>query len=77
MSKPVDIHELERMRRFAAFLILEFGPEYGFVLARVETMLEAAQKDDPTAKALKVLQELKSASPKPGPLTSIPNNTRV
>jgi hypothetical protein len=60
MDQRFDIAELERMRRFAAFMILEFGPEYGFVLERVEAMLEAAHKADPTARALKVLEELKS-----------------
>lgn len=60
MDQRIDIAELERMRRFAAFLILEFGPEYGFVLERIETMLEAAHKADPTARALKVLEKLKS-----------------
>ena len=62
MDQRFDIQELERMRRFAAFLILEFGPEYGFVLERVEAMLEQSHKADPTARALRVLQELKSAS---------------
>jgi hypothetical protein len=62
MDQRFDIAELERMRRFAAFLILEFGPEYGFVLERVEEMLEQAHKSDPTTRALRVLEELKSAN---------------
>ena len=60
MDQRFDIAELERMRRFSAFLILEFGPEYGFLLERVEAMLEAAHKADPTTRALKILEELKS-----------------
>lgn len=58
-----DIDELTRLRRFAAFMILQYGPEFGFVLDRVERMIETAQKDDPTAKALRVMAELKNVTP--------------
>ena len=77
MDQRFDIQELQRMRRFAAFLILEFGPDYGFVLERVEAMLLAAQKADPTARALQVLQELKSASPNAAQHNALPSNTNL
>lgn len=77
MDQRFDIQELERMRRFAAFLILEFGPEFGFVLERVEAILEKAHQADPTARALRVLQELRTIphnNPQRKPLAS---NTRL
>lgn len=59
MSRKYSIEELERYRVVAAHLILKFGDEYGFVLERVESDLERARQDDPQAKALKVMEELK------------------
>lgn len=58
MSRKYSIEELERYRVLAAYLILNFGDEYGFVLERVESDLERARQDDPQAKALKVMEEL-------------------
>lgn len=63
MERRLDIQELIRLRRFAAFMILQYGPEFGFVLDRIECMIETAQKDDPTAKALRVMAELKNVTP--------------
>jgi hypothetical protein len=60
MSGEVTIEELERWRVMAAYWVLELGPEYGFVLERVEKELEKARADDPVAKAKKVLDELKA-----------------
>ncbi|OYW55516.1 MAG: hypothetical protein B7Z29_08185 [Hyphomicrobium sp. 12-62-95] len=57
MEQRFDIRELERLRRLAAFMILEYGPE--------ETIIEAAHKDDPTARALRVLAEIKTLQPSP------------
>lgn len=71
MDQRFDILELERMRRFAAFLILEFGPEYGFVLERVEAMLDVAHQADPITRALRVLQELKAVPQGAGPGTPL------
>lgn len=65
MEQRFDIRELERLRRLAAFMILEYGPEFGFVLERIETIIEAAHKDDPTARALRVLAEIKTLQPSP------------
>lgn len=67
MSRKYSIEELERYRVLAAYLILKFGDEYGFVLERVESDLERARQDDPQAKALKVMEELrrKRAGAKP------------
>lgn len=59
MSKKYSIEELERYRVLAAYLILKFGDEYGSVLERVESDIERARQDDPQAKALKVMEELK------------------
>ncbi|CAN1724887.1 conserved protein of unknown function [Hyphomicrobium sp. 1Nfss2.1] len=58
MSRKYSIEALERYRVLAAYLILKFGDEYGFVLERVESDLERARQDDPQAKALKVMDEL-------------------
>lgn len=63
MERRVDIQELIRLRRFAAFMILQYGPEFGFVLDRIECMIETAQKDDPTVKALRIMAELKNVTP--------------
>lgn len=63
MHQGFDIEELERFRRLAAFMILEYGPEFGYVLDRIELMLEAARKQDPKARALRILSELKTVAP--------------
>ncbi len=63
MEQRLDIQELIRLRRFAAFMILQYGPEFGFVLDRIECMIEKAQKDDPTVKALRIMAELKDVTP--------------
>lgn len=63
MERRLDIQELIRLRRFAAFMILQYGPEFGFVLDRIECMIETAQKDDPTVKALRIMAELNDVTP--------------
>jgi hypothetical protein len=61
MAKNYSIEELEAYRIFAAYMVLEFGPEYGFVLERVEGMLERARREDPVTKARRVMEEIKAA----------------
>lgn len=63
MDKRLDIDDLTKLRRLAAFMILQYGPEFGFVLDRIERIIEAAHRDDPTAKALRVMAELKTVTP--------------
>ncbi len=59
MTKKFSIEELEGYRVFAAYMVLEFGGEYGFVLERVERMLDRARREDPVAKALRIMEEMK------------------
>lgn len=62
MDRHLSIEELERYRVLAAYLVLQFGPEFGFVLDRVERMLEQARREDLTVRALKIVQELRLVS---------------
>jgi hypothetical protein len=63
MSKPlarsghVSIEELEAYRVFAAYIVSEFGEQYIGVLDRIEQELEKARREDPLARARRVLQE--------------------
>lgn len=66
MDQRLDMDELTKLRRLAAFMILQYGPEFGFVLDRIERIIEAAHRDDPTAKALRVMAELKTITPHHG-----------
>jgi hypothetical protein len=77
MDRPFDIAEIERMSRCAAFLILEIGPDYGFVLDRLETIPAKLRKTDPTARTLRVLQELKCVSQDVPQITALPSNTPI
>lgn len=65
MKPGLDISELEGLRVFAAWAILEYGDHYGFILQHIEEYLEEARKEDPRARALRVLSEMKSLSEKP------------
>lgn len=44
-TKRWSIKELEKYRDFAAFVVVEYGPQFGFALERVEQMLEQAKED--------------------------------
>lgn len=63
MTRIYSIEELEAYRVFAAFMVLEFGAEYGFVLERIEEMLDRARREDPVAKAKKILADLRAVAP--------------
>lgn len=56
-SEQVTIEELEAYRVFAAYIVSEFGAQYIGVLDRIEEELEKARREDPVARARRVLVE--------------------
>lgn len=54
-SHQVSIEELEAYRVFAAYIVSEFGAQYVGVLDRIEQELEKARREDPVARARRVL----------------------
>jgi hypothetical protein len=51
----LTIEQLEYCLKFAAFLILHYGPEYGVWLKKFEAALDEARKDDVVSRAARVI----------------------
>jgi len=57
VANRMSIENLEKYRDFAAFVVVEHGSQYGFVLERLERMLARAKENDVMERARKILAE--------------------
>jgi hypothetical protein len=56
MIGPMTIERLERALVLAAYIVVRHGPEYACHVDRLEKELEAARRDDPVARAKRILE---------------------
>jgi hypothetical protein len=51
----LTIEQMELCLKYAAFLTLHYGPEYGVWLKKFEAALEEARRDDVVSRAARVI----------------------
>jgi len=56
-DEPVTIEEIEKALAVAAYLVVRYGPVYAPLVDRLERELEDAKRNEPIAKAKRILAE--------------------